>query len=183
MFLIFDVESDPTLIAAVALGLWQYKVHIKADEHVYSILSSVISSHNSHLFQYLELANPIDFETEFNDLIIAMKMSYSMTSAIEEINTLGSHHTDCIITSSKLKADAFTSLVDSAGVYWNASTRFADGYRYGFGAEIGVSTSKIHARGPVGIDGLLSYKYKLVGHGHKVSDYMKGQKSYRHLPL
>ena len=101
-----------------------------------------------------------------------------MDEAISHINRFGSHHTDCIITENKETAEHFMNLVDSAGVYWNASTRFADGFRYGFGAEVGISTSKIHARGPVGLEGLISYKYKLYGTGQIVGDYASGKKSF-----
>ena len=101
-----------------------------------------------------------------------------MDEAIRHINHFGSHHTDCILTEDNQAAHKFMQLVDSAGVYQNCSTRFADGYRYGFGAEVGISTSKLHARGPVGLEGLLSYKYKLFGNGQIVGDYATGKKSF-----
>lgn len=118
------------------------------------------------------------FHHEYLDLTIAIKLVGHMDEAISHINTFGSHHTDCIMTNDKAKAEKFMALVDSAGVYHNASTRFADGFRYGFGAEVGISTSKIHARGPVGLDGLISYKYKLFGKGHIVGDYAEGRKKF-----
>ncbi len=118
------------------------------------------------------------FHHEYLALTIAIKLVGGLDEAISHINTFGSHHTDCIITEDKAKAEKFMALVDSAGVYHNASTRFADGFRYGFGAEVGISTSKIHARGPVGLDGLISYKYKLFGHGHIVGDYAEGKKKF-----
>jgi glutamate-5-semialdehyde dehydrogenase len=98
--------------------------------------------------------------------------------AIDHINAHGSHHTDAIVTENAQTAARFMQLVDSAGVYQNCSTRFADGFRYGFGAEVGISTSKLHARGPVGLDGLVTYKYKLFGSGHVVADYASGAKSF-----
>jgi glutamate-5-semialdehyde dehydrogenase len=98
--------------------------------------------------------------------------------AIEHINRHGSHHTDAIVTDDDATADRFMQLVDSAGVYRNCSTRFADGFRYGFGAEVGISTSKLHARGPVGLDGLVTYKYKLYGTGQVVADYASGRASF-----
>ena len=118
------------------------------------------------------------FHHEYVDLIIALKIVGGVDEAINHINTYGSHHTDCIITENEETARRFMTLVDSAGVYQNASTRFADGFRYGFGAEVGISTSKIHARGPVGLEGLVSYKYKLLGHGQIVGDYASGKKKF-----
>lgn len=115
---------------------------------------------------------------EYLDLILAIKLVDGVDEAISHINTYGSHHTDCIITENEETAKRFMTLVDSAGVYRNASTRFADGFRYGFGAEVGISTSKIHARGPVGLEGLVSYKYKLLGHGQIVGDYSSGKKQF-----
>lgn len=115
---------------------------------------------------------------EYLDLILAIKLVSDVDEAISHINTYGSHHTDCIITENEETARRFMTLVDSAGVYQNASTRFADGFRYGFGAEVGISTSKIHARGPVGLEGLVSYKYKLLGHGQIVGDYASGKKKF-----
>ena len=123
------------------------------------------------------------FHHEYVDLIIALKIVGGVDEAINHINTYGSHHTDCILTQNAETAEKFMTLVDSANVYQNASTRFADGFRYGFGAEVGISTSKIHARGPVGLEGLLSYKYKLFGHGDIVGDYASGKKHVIHKDL
>lgn len=123
-------------------------------------------------------ATPEDDRTEYLDYIISAKVADDIKAAIEHINYYGSHHTDCIITENKEQAEEFMKLVDSAGVYQNCSTRFADGFRYGFGAEVGISTGKIHARGPVGLEGLVSYKYKLFGEGHIVEDYANGTKSF-----
>jgi glutamate-5-semialdehyde dehydrogenase len=119
-----------------------------------------------------------DFKTEYLDYIIAIKVVNDISQAIKHINTYGSHHTDCIITTDGDAANRFMLEVDSAGVYQNCSTRFADGYRYGFGAEVGISTGKIHARGPVGLSGLVTYKYQLVGNGNIVSDYTNGKESF-----
>ena len=120
-----------------------------------------------------------DFRTEYLDYILSVKVVDDIDEAITHINSYGSHHTDCIITEDKDSADKFMALVDSAGVYQNCSTRFADGFRYGFGAEVGISTGKIHARGPVGLDGLVTYKYKLVGEGHVVADYANGAATFK----
>jgi glutamate-5-semialdehyde dehydrogenase len=124
------------------------------------------------------LATEEDYKTEYLDLIISAKTVENIDEAVRHINKYGSHHTDCIITEDKAAAEYFMKMVDSAGVYQNCSTRFADGFRYGFGAEVGISTGKIHARGPVGIEGLLTYKYKLYGNGHIVDDYAKGKKEF-----
>ena len=112
-----------------------------------------------------------DWSTEYLDYIISIRIVDSIDQAIEHINTYGSGHTDAIVTQDKSAAAKFTSLVDSAGVFWNASTRFSDGYRYGLGAEVGISTNKIHARGPVGLEGLVIYKWLLAGDGQIVADY------------
>lgn len=119
-----------------------------------------------------------DFETEYLDLIISIKAVEDIDEAIYHINKYGSHHTDCIITENKDSAEKFMQYVDSAGVYHNCSTRFADGFRYGFGAEVGISTGKLHARGPVGLEGLCTYKYKLFGNGNIVDDYATGKKKF-----
>lgn len=125
-----------------------------------------------------ELATEEDFSTEYLDLIISAKTVENIDEAIWHINKYGSHHTDCIITEDNKAAEYFMRMVDSAGVYQNCSTRFADGFRYGFGAEVGISTGKIHARGPVGLEGLVTYKYKLFGNGQIVDDYASGRKSF-----
>lgn len=119
-----------------------------------------------------------DDKTEYLDYILSAKTVKNMDEAIDHINHFGSHHTDCIITENPDAAEHFMNLVDSAGVYQNCSTRFADGYRYGFGAEVGISTGKLHARGPVGLEGLVSYKYKLYGTGQIVDDYTSGKKQF-----
>ncbi|MCB6994577.1 glutamate-5-semialdehyde dehydrogenase [bacterium 210820-DFI.6.37] len=123
-------------------------------------------------------ADVSDFETEYLDYILSVKIVDSLDEAASHINHYGSHHTDCIVTEDPGAASRFMSNVDSAGVYQNCSTRFADGFRYGFGAEVGISTGKLHARGPVGLDGLVTYKYKLFGNGHIVSDYANGTRSF-----
>ncbi len=125
-----------------------------------------------------EAASEEDFSTEYLDLIISVKTVENIWEAIEHINKYGSHHTDCIITEDGEAAQTFMKCVDSAGVYHNCSTRFADGYRYGFGAEVGISTGKLHARGPVGLEGLCTYKYELFGNGNIVADYAEGRKQF-----
>ncbi len=124
-----------------------------------------------------------DWDTEYNDFILSIKVVSNLEEAIDHINTHGSGHTDCIVTQNEQKWDNFFMSVDSASVYLNASTRFADGNRYGFGAEVGISTNKIHSRGPVGLEGLTIYKYKLTGNGNIVDDYATGKKSFTHKEL
>ena len=126
-----------------------------------------------------------DFDKEFLSLDCAVKFIDSTQEAIQHINLHSSRHTDCIVTENKDNAEAFLKGVDSSGVYWNASTRFADGFRYGFGTEVGISTSKIHARGPVGLDGLVIYQYQIRGNGQVASDYLGagGNKAFIHKDL
>lgn len=126
------------------------------------------------------IENPENFDVEYSDKILAFKVVNGKDEAIEHINKYGSHHTDCIITENKKDAEDFMMRVDSAGVYHNVSTRFADGFRYGFGAEVGISTNKTLARGPVGLDGLCAYKYKLYGHGETVEEYINGTKQFHY---
>lgn len=121
-----------------------------------------------------------DWKTEYLDYKLSIKIVDSLEEAIEHINTYGSGHTDSIISNNKESVALFMDLVDSGNVFWNCSTRFSDGFRYGFGAEVGISTNKIHARGPVGLDGLLIYKYKLMGKGHIVADYANKTRSFTH---
>ncbi len=126
------------------------------------------------------IENPEKFDTEYSDTILTLKKVANLEGAIEHINTYGSHHTDSIITQNDDNAKIFMDNVDSAGVFYNVSTRFSDGFRYGFGAEVGISTNKTHARGPVGLEGLCIYKYKLTGTGQIVDDYAKGIKTFKH---
>ncbi len=124
-----------------------------------------------------------DWDTEYGDLVISIRVVDSLDEAVAFINEHGSHHTDAIVTGSGENAARFVAGVDSADVFVNASTRFADGYRFGKGAEVGISTNKIHARGPVGMEGLTIYKYVLVGSGQVVKDYVgPGAKAFTHRP-
>lgn len=130
-----------------------------------------------------ETATEKDWKAEYLDYILSIKVVDSLDEAIEHINTYGSGHTDSIITQNRANAEKFMDMVDSGNVFWNCSTRFSDGYKYGFGAEVGISTNKIHARGPMGLEGLLIYKFKLVGAGHIVSDYETHRRTFRHRPI
>ncbi|MCR5033238.1 MAG: glutamate-5-semialdehyde dehydrogenase [Lachnospiraceae bacterium] len=119
-----------------------------------------------------------EFHTEYLALTASVKLVDNVAEAVDHINRFGSHHTDSILTENEETAAYFMQMVDSAGVYRNCSTRFADGFRYGFGAEVGISTSKLHARGPVGLEGLMTYKYQLFGNGQIVGDYAEGKKQF-----
>jgi glutamate-5-semialdehyde dehydrogenase len=121
-----------------------------------------------------------DWKKEYSDLIVSIKVVDGVNEAIEHINRYGSRHTESIVTESHDVAARFMEFVDAANVFQNASTRFSDGFRYGLGAEVGISTGKLHARGPVGLEGLTIYKYKLFGDGHTVASYSKGRKTFKH---
>ncbi|MGN1044599.1 MAG: glutamate-5-semialdehyde dehydrogenase [Candidatus Methanomethylophilaceae archaeon] len=128
-------------------------------------------------------ASEEDWDTEYNDYIVSVRVVSTVEEAVDFINTHGSHHTDAIITENPANMSYFIDNVDSADVFVNASTRFADGYRFGKGAEIGISTNKIHSRGPVGMEGLMIYKYVLMGGGHVVRDYVgDSARRFKHIP-
>lgn len=124
-----------------------------------------------------------DWSTEYSDLILSVKIVDTLEQGLEHIHRYGSRHTECIVTEDQAVAERFLREVDAAGVFHNASTRFADGYRYGLGAEVGISNGKLHARGPMGIEGLTTYKYKLRGNGHIVAEYSSGVRHFKHKPL
>lgn len=117
---------------------------------------------------------------EYLDYQVSLHIVDDLEAAIDHVNRYGSGHTDAILTADADAAAAFLGRVDAGNVFWNCSTRFSDGFRYGFGAEVGVSTSKIHARGPVGLEGLVTYKYKLIGHGDVVGDFADGTRVFTH---
>ena len=131
----------------------------------------------------VKAANENDWVTEYSDLILSIRVVDNLDQAIEHIHRYGTQHTEAIVTEDAQAAERFLQEVDAAGVFHNASTRFADGYRYGLGSEVGISNGKLHARGPMGMEGLTTYKYKLVGNGHVVADYSAGKKSFRHKRL
>ena len=163
--LLVHKDAADSLLPALKERLDDKQVTVKGCESTGAIISC-------------EKATEEDYKTEYLDYILSVKIVGSLEEAVAHINRYGSHHTDCIITENPETAERFMESVDSAGVYQNCSTRFADGFRYGFGAEVGVSTGKLHARGPVGLEGLVSYKYKLRGKGHIVADYAEGRKSF-----
>jgi glutamate-5-semialdehyde dehydrogenase len=128
-------------------------------------------------------ATEADWDTEYSDLILSVKVVADLEEALAHIAQHGSRHTEAICTSDRATAEQFLASVDSAGVYWNCSTRFADGHRYGFGAEVGISTQTLPPRGPVGLEGLVTYRYLLRGEGHIAADYASGERSFTHRPL
>jgi glutamate-5-semialdehyde dehydrogenase len=128
-------------------------------------------------------ATEADWDTEYSDLILSVKVVADLEEALAHIARHGSRHTEAICTSDAATAERFLTSVDSAGVYWNCSTRFADGHRYGFGAEVGISTQTLPPRGPVGLEGLVTYRYLLRGKGHLAADYASGTRSFQHRSL
>jgi glutamate-5-semialdehyde dehydrogenase len=145
-----------------------------------------ISPQPENFSTHVQPADETSYTTEHLSLTLSVITLPSLASAIQFINSHSSHHTDSIVTESETAASAFCRGVDSAGTFVNASTRFADGFRYGFGTEVGISTGRIHARGPVGLEGLVIYKYMLRSTGktgHIVGEYGTGQRQYKHTPI
>lgn len=160
----------PKFLSSVVSKLKQARVEIRGDSKTLALLPN----------ESIVAATEQDWATEYGDLILSIKIVADLDEAIGHINRFGSRHTDTIVTEDAEAARRFMNEVDAAGVFQNASTRFADGFRYGFGAEVGISTSKLHARGPMGLEGLTTYKYKLFGDGHTVAEYAKGEKKFKH---
>src|ERR671932_2816678 len=158
----------PTFLPLAAAALGKRNVELRGDEATCKILD-------------IAAATEEDWSTEYNDLILSIKVVDSLDEAMNHINTYGSRHTDAIVTEDPEIADTFLDQVDSANVFHNCSTRFADGFRYGFGAEVGISTQKMPPPGPVGFEGLITYKYKVTGNGHIVAPYAgKDAKPFTH---
>ena len=151
-----DIAQDFLQLAAPALDA--SRVELVADPESFKILS------NLH-YKSLREADDTTWCTEWLDLILSVRIVDDLAAAIDHIETFGSHHSDAIITLNPATAETFLASVDSATVYWNASTRFTDGGEFGFGAEIGISTDKLHARGPMGLEELTTYKYLIRGEG------------------
>ena len=185
------VYDSKTQYVAVCNATETLLVHEKAAKAFLPELKKLLDTKNVEIIGCPRTAEIIpvsqacedDWKTEYLDYKISVKIVDSLDEAIDHINKYGSGHTDSIITSDKAKAAYFMQLVDSGNVLWNCSTRFSDGFRYGFGAEVGISTAKIHARGPVGLEGLLIYKYKLIGNGQIVEDYASRKKSFKHVKM
>ncbi|KAF8851933.1 gamma-glutamyl phosphate reductase [Acephala macrosclerotiorum] len=180
--LLVEEAALETLLPPVAQALLEKNVSLRCDSNSKRALTSKLDSHSAAILQDVE---DIDFDTEHLSLVLPIKTVKSVDEAVAHINIHGSHHTDVILTSSSDLAEQFMAGVDSAGVFWNTSTRMADGMRFGFGTEVGISTNKIHARGPVGLEGLMIYKYKIRGGGQVSSEYgeAEGQKRFKHEQL
>jgi len=168
--LLVDRQIAGEFLPKVKAELDKHSVELRGCEKTCSIIEAKVATEE-------------DWSAEYLDYILSVKVVDGVDEAIEHINRYGSGHTDAIVTKDKAAAERFLELVDSANVFWNCSTRFSDGYRYGLGAEVGISTNKIHARGPVGLEGLVIYKYKLLGTGQTVAEYSEGQKRFSHKKL
>lgn len=179
--LLVHQDAATTLLPKIASALLEAGVSLRCDSVSKAALQG--SDLDSAKKLILQDSTEEDYNTEFLELTVAVKVVSGLDEAVEHINQHGSGHTDAILTESKETAESFMNRVDSAGVFWNASTRFADGFRYGFGTEVGISTNKIHARGPVGLEGLTIHKYQLRGNGQGASDYGAGKKAYLHTKI
>lgn len=166
--LLVHKDAASRLLPAVCDALRNAGVELRGDEMSRSIVT------------WMKPATEEDWSTEYLALILSVKVVDDLAAAIAHINRFGSHHTDAIVTEDAAAAELFQRRVDSADVFWNASTRFADGYRFGLGAEVGISTSKIHARGPVGLEGLTIYKWLLSGQGDTVAPFADGRRAFTH---
>ena len=165
--LLVHADVAENYLPPLAEAMREAGVHLKGDAQTRAIIPC-------------EAATEEDWSTEYLDYILSIRVVDSLDAAIDHINRYGSHHTDCIVTQDDQAAAAFLTRVDSAGVYRNVSTRFADGFVYGFGAEVGIATGKIHARGPMGPEGLTTYKYKLLGNGQLMAEMKRGERAYTH---
>ena len=183
--LLVDEQGLETVLPRVASALLEKGVSLRCDSPSKVALERSLPKTQAAILQD---ASDIDYDTEFLDLILAIKTiprtsspTVSVDLATAHINSHSSKHTDAILTSSEAIANRFLDRVDSACVFWNTSTRMADGMRFGFGTEVGISTNKIHARGPVGLEGLMIYKYRIKGKGQVAQDYSEGGgRSWKH---
>ncbi|THW07306.1 gamma-glutamyl phosphate reductase [Aureobasidium pullulans] len=187
--LLVNENALKTVLPGVASALLAKGVSLRCDPASKAALSETLDKHEAAMLQE---AGETDFDTEFLDLILAIKTIPrtenpldAVDAAVEHINMHGSHHTDAILTSSEETADRFCNGVDSACKFWNCSTRMSDGMRFGFGTEVGISTNKVHARGPVGLEGLCIHEYRIKGSGQGAAMYGSGGRQWKHkkLPL
>ncbi|KAF2716645.1 gamma-glutamyl phosphate reductase [Polychaeton citri CBS 116435] len=175
----------------IASALLAENVALHCDSKAKASLQKALS-HDTDRAALIRDATDADFDTEFLDLTLAVRTvdststsspTAALDAAVDHINTHGSHHTDAILTASKEAADRFCNAVDSACKFWNASTRFCDGMRFGFGTEVGISTNKVHARGPVGLEGLMIHEYRIQGSGQCAATYKAGGREFKHVRL
>jgi glutamate-5-semialdehyde dehydrogenase len=164
--LLVDAEVAPEFLPGMVRELGEAGVEVRGCERTRAIVGPDAAG----------AATASDWATEYGDLILSIRVVDDADQAIAHIHEYGSSHTEAIVTEDAAAADRFLAEVDAAGVYHNASTRFADGYRYGLGAEVGISNGKLHARGPMGLEGLTTYKYKLRGSGQTAGDYKSGKR-------
>lgn len=183
------IKDSKLQYVAVCNALETLLVHKDIACHILPMVKEVFDAANVRIYGCERTKETIDviladddtYFTEYLDYAISVKIVDDLYEAMEHINRYGSGHTDVIVTEDNDAAEVFLEMIDSANVFHNCSTRFSDGFRYGLGAEVGISTNKIHARGPVGLEGLVIYKYKLTGDGHIVSDYVEGIKKFKHI--
>ncbi len=177
---------------AVCNAAETFLIHEACASKILPVLKTELEKQNVKIFGCektcsiidVEPAKDEDWKTEYLDLIVSIKVVPSLESALDHINTYGSGHTDVIVTKDKTRALYFMDHADTADAFWNCSTRFSDGFRFGLGAEVGISTNKIHARGPVGLEGLMIYQWRMIGNGHMVKDYAGfGAKPFLHKTL
>lgn len=197
-----DASADPDMAVRIAIdsktqyvavcnALETLLVHKNIAQEFLPLLKKAADSKNLELvgcsdtlsYIPIEAAQDEDWKTEYLDYKLSIKLVQNLDEAIEHINAHGSGHTDSIVTSDREHAARFMALVDSGNVFWNCSTRFSDGFKYGLGAEVGISTGKLHSRGPVGLEGLVIYKYNLIGNGQIVADYAEKRSSFTHRKL
>lgn len=186
--LLVDEKVLETILPQVASTLLEKGVSLRCDSRSKAALERSLQKSQATILQD---ASDSDYDTEFLDLILAIKTIPTTSSptasadlAAAHINAHSSKHTDAILTSSEEIANRFLDNIDSACVFWNTSTRMADGMRFGFGTEVGISTNKIHARGPVGLEGLMIYKYQVRGQGQVAGDYSEGGgRSWKHVRM
>ncbi len=188
--LYIDKDADPDMAVDLAVdGKCQYVavcnatetilIHEKSARELLPELKRALEAHNVEIRGCDKTCNIIDvkpadeqdWKTEYLDYIVSLRIVSSLNGALDHINTYGSGHTDVIVTRNKKRALKFMDMADTADAFWNCSSRFSDGFRFGLGAEVGISTNKIHARGPVGLEGLMIYQWRMTGNGHKVADY------------
>ena len=198
--LYIDEHADPEMAVRLAMdSKTQYTavcnavetvlVHADWAEDMLDQLAQAFSAEQVEIFGCKRVCDRLgcqpvaDWHHEYLDYKVSIRIVDDLETAVMHINQFGSGHTETIVTSDRQIAGQFMQMVDSGNVFWNASTRFSDGFRYGFGAEIGISTSKIHARGPVGLEGLMTYQYRLMGQGQIVADYAEGREHFKHQPL